>query len=195
MCLLLRSLFLSLFISGCASYLIISSTNTLILYSIVFSFFFFCYPFWGGDGDDRDHGGGDSVALNQWRAVAGGVPDIPINDCARMFTGLGGSGAYEQSRQAGISEEIGSFVKEMKPFPSMDGIDKKGVDATLTITSNDSKRNTWIGFKVDGSMYLRGNGWDDMDIREVKSSLSRFFLMKPSPAPPLLYLFGMRKLC
>ncbi|KAF9913156.1 hypothetical protein EC991_003616 [Linnemannia zychae] len=40
------------------------------------------------------------------------------------------------------------------------------VDATLTITSNDSKMNTWFGFKSEGALYLRGNGWDDMDIRE-----------------------------
>ncbi|KAF9927737.1 hypothetical protein FBU30_002940 [Linnemannia zychae] len=40
------------------------------------------------------------------------------------------------------------------------------VDATLTITSNDAKMNTWFGFKSDGALYLRGNGWDDMDIRE-----------------------------
>ncbi|KAK3844018.1 MAG: hypothetical protein J3R72DRAFT_439597 [Linnemannia gamsii] len=40
------------------------------------------------------------------------------------------------------------------------------VDATLTITSNDAKMNTWFGFKSEGALYLRGNGWDDMDIRE-----------------------------
>ncbi|KAG0057521.1 hypothetical protein BGZ83_009160 [Gryganskiella cystojenkinii] len=40
------------------------------------------------------------------------------------------------------------------------------VDATLTITSTDSKMNTWLGFKSQGALYLRGNGWNDMDIRE-----------------------------
>ncbi|KAF9310230.1 hypothetical protein BGZ91_007148 [Linnemannia elongata] len=40
------------------------------------------------------------------------------------------------------------------------------VDATLTITSNDDKMNTWFGFKSGGALYLRGDGWDDMDIRE-----------------------------
>ncbi|KAF9095139.1 hypothetical protein BGX23_000998 [Mortierella sp. AD031] len=40
------------------------------------------------------------------------------------------------------------------------------VDMTLTITSNDEKMNTWFGFKSEGALYLCGNGWDDMDIRE-----------------------------
>ncbi|KAF9130730.1 hypothetical protein BGW39_002731 [Mortierella sp. 14UC] len=40
------------------------------------------------------------------------------------------------------------------------------IDTTLTITSNDTKMNTWFGFKSEGALYLRGNGWDDMDIRE-----------------------------
>ena len=139
--------------------------------------------------------------------MAGGVPDISINDCARMLTSLSGSGVYEQSRQVGISEAIGSFVKEMRPFPSMNGdagqfyqktndigdVDKKGLDATLTITSNNSKRNTWIGFKVDGAMYLRGNGWDDMDIREVSLVLVLFvvsscsFLIKPRQRGPFMF--------
>ncbi|KAF9178680.1 Ornithine decarboxylase antizyme 2 [Haplosporangium sp. Z 767] len=43
---------------------------------------------------------------------------------------------------------------------------RKKVDTTLTITSNDSKMNTWFGFKSEGALYLKGNGWDDMDIRE-----------------------------
>ncbi|KAF9347792.1 hypothetical protein BGX34_002886 [Mortierella sp. NVP85] len=61
-----------------------------------------------------------------------------------------------------MHDDAGQFYQKTN-----DGdVDKKGLDATLTITSNDSKRNTWIGFKVDGAMYLRGNGWDDMDIRE-----------------------------
>lgn len=108
--------------------------------------------------------------------MASGVPDIPINDCARMLIGLGGSGGYEQNRQVGISEETTSFVKEMTPSSSMnddaahlsDNVNAKNkdVDAKVTITSNDSKRNTWIGFKSDGALFLRGNGWDDMDIRE-----------------------------
>ncbi|KAG0298026.1 hypothetical protein BGZ96_003294 [Linnemannia gamsii] len=40
------------------------------------------------------------------------------------------------------------------------------VDYTLTITSNDANMNTWFGFKSNGALYLRGDGWDDMDIRE-----------------------------
>ncbi|KAI8598347.1 acyl-CoA N-acyltransferase [Dissophora ornata] len=40
------------------------------------------------------------------------------------------------------------------------------IDATLMITSNDSKMNTWFGFVSEGALFLRGNGWDDMDIRE-----------------------------
>ncbi|KAF9937308.1 hypothetical protein BGZ67_001402 [Mortierella alpina] len=107
--------------------------------------------------------------------------------CYVYSTCLCGSGACEQSRQVGISEETVSFVKEMKQFPSANGdaahpsksdhdrgrnegctaYDLDGmVDATLTITSNDSKMNTWLGFKSEGALYLRGNGWDDMDIRE-----------------------------
>ncbi|KAF9957449.1 hypothetical protein BGZ72_001826 [Mortierella alpina] len=101
--------------------------------------------------------------------------------CYVYSTCLGGSGACEQSRQVGISEETVSFVREMKQFPSANGdaahpsnSDSDGttydldgvVDATLTITSNDSKMNTWFGFKSEGALYLRGNGWDDMDIRE-----------------------------
>ncbi|KAF9943903.1 hypothetical protein BGZ70_005273, partial [Mortierella alpina] len=107
--------------------------------------------------------------------------------CYVYSTCLGGSGACEQSHQVGISEETVSFVREMKQCPSaksdaahpssgesdrgssegctaydLDGL----VDATLTITSNDSKMNTWFGFKSEGALYLRGNGWDDMDIRE-----------------------------
>ncbi|KAG0261109.1 hypothetical protein BG011_001361 [Mortierella polycephala] len=112
-----------------------------------------------------------------WRAEASGVPDIPINDCATMLTGLSGSGAREQSRQVGISEENASFVREMKFYSSSidddtahphgaDEDTRKKVDATLTITSNDSKMNTWFGFKSEGALFLRGNGWDAMDIRD-----------------------------
>ncbi|KAF9917514.1 hypothetical protein BX616_000773 [Lobosporangium transversale] len=111
---------------------------------------------------------------------ASGVPDIPINDCATMLTGPGGSGACEQSRQAGISGEICAFVREMKQYSSnhvddtghangmeeSDEAIRKRVDATLTITSNDSKRNTWLGFRSKKALFLKGNGWDDMDIRE-----------------------------
>ncbi|KAF9571294.1 hypothetical protein EC968_000733 [Mortierella alpina] len=107
--------------------------------------------------------------------------------CYVYSTCLGGSGACEQSRQVGISEETVSFVKEMKQLPSANGdaahpsssgndrsrnegcpaYDLDGlVDATLTITSTDSKMNTWLGFKTEGALYLRGNGWGDMDIRE-----------------------------
>ncbi|KAG0214014.1 hypothetical protein BGX33_002526 [Mortierella sp. NVP41] len=132
-----------------------------------------------------------------WRAGASGVPDIAINDCATMLTGLSGSRASEQSRQVGISKETASFVREMmKPYPMTvgdaahhhysegatgtttgttgmtggvtgDEYDiRTRVDMTLTITSNDEKMNTWFGFKSEGALYLCGNGWDDMDIRE-----------------------------
>ncbi|ORZ26954.1 hypothetical protein BCR41DRAFT_419384 [Lobosporangium transversale] len=118
--------------------------------------------------------------IHAWRAGASGVPDIPINDCATMLTGPGGSGACEQSRQAGISGEICAFVREMKQYSSnhvddtghangmeeSDEAIRKRVDATLTITSNDSKRNTWLGFRSKKALFLKGNGWDDMDIRE-----------------------------
>ncbi|CAO3571420.1 unnamed protein product [Mortierella alpina] len=128
-----------------------------------------------------------AMSILRWKAGASGVPDIPFNDCVTMLTGLCGSGACEQSRQVGISEETVSFVREMKQCPSANGdaahlstaesdrgsnegstvYDLDGlVDATLTITSNDSKMNTWFGFKSEGALYLRGNGWDDMDIRE-----------------------------
>ncbi|KAI1294479.1 hypothetical protein EDD11_008116 [Mortierella claussenii] len=95
-----------------------------------------------------------------------------------MLAGLSGSKACEQSRQVGISEETCSFVREMKQFSSAiddaahpqraesDEEIRRRVDATLTITSNDSKMNTWFGFKSENALYLRGNGWDDMDIRE-----------------------------
>ncbi|KAF9115905.1 hypothetical protein BGX27_005786 [Mortierella sp. AM989] len=100
-------------------------------------------------------------------------------NCYVYSTCLGGSEACEQSRQVGILEEqTAVFVREMKRFSSIDddaahpnsnddySVVKKMVDATLTITSNNSKRNTWFGFKSEGALFLRGNGWDDMDIRE-----------------------------
>ncbi|KAF9347140.1 hypothetical protein BGX26_001365 [Mortierella sp. AD094] len=94
-------------------------------------------------------------------------------NCYVYSTCLGGSEACRQSRQVGISEEqTASFVREMKHSSSIDddvahpNSVVKMVDATLTITSNDSKRNTWFGFKSEGALFLRGNGWDDMDIRE-----------------------------
>ncbi|KAI8594457.1 acyl-CoA N-acyltransferase [Dissophora ornata] len=121
-----------------------------------------------------------ATIIQPWGAVASGVPDIPINDCAKMLTGRGGSGACEQSRQVGTSEETALFVREMKHYSSTDDDAahpnqddgskirdvRKKVDYTLTIMSNDSKMNTWVGFKTEGALFLRGNGWDDMDIRE-----------------------------
>lgn len=113
-----------------------------------------------------------------------------------MLTGLSGSRASEQSRQVGILKATASFVREMNPYPTattapLDDADhppptynsgiggtegfgdefdiQTRVDATLTITSNDDKMNTWFGFKSGGALYLRGDGWDDMDIREVNS--------------------------
>ncbi|KAF9969237.1 hypothetical protein BGZ73_008511 [Actinomortierella ambigua] len=40
------------------------------------------------------------------------------------------------------------------------------VQTTLTITSNDDKKNVWYGFIADGALFLRGDGWGDMEIRE-----------------------------
>lgn len=100
------------------------------------------------------------------------------------LTGLSGSRACESSRRVGISEKQTSlFVREMKQFrssanddavhPSTNSLDMEEkdvkIDAKLTITSNDSKMNTWYGFVSEGALFLRGNGWDDMDIREVSS--------------------------
>ncbi|KAG0303019.1 hypothetical protein BGZ99_002800, partial [Dissophora globulifera] len=119
-----------------------------------------------------------------WRAEASGGPDIAINDCAMKLTGLSGSRACEPSRRVGVPEEQSAlFVREMKQFRSqahvdaVHSIDKSleteeeelkdvKIDATLTITSNDSKMNTWVGFVSEGALFLKGNGWDDMDIRE-----------------------------
>ncbi|KAG0290452.1 hypothetical protein BGZ96_006076 [Linnemannia gamsii] len=98
-------------------------------------------------------------------------------------TCFSGSRTCEQSRQGGVSEEqTTSFVREMKQFRSSgndetvqpplirleDEPELKDVkiDARLTITSNDSNMNTWHGFVSEGALFLRGNGWDEMDIRE-----------------------------
>ncbi|KAG0252144.1 hypothetical protein BG011_007185 [Mortierella polycephala] len=103
--------------------------------------------------------------------------------CYVYSTRQSGRKACEQSRQAGVSEEeTASFVKEMKQFRSSadddavhppNRLEKEEeelkdvkIDATLTITSNDSEMNTWFGFVSEGSLFLKGNGWDDMDIRE-----------------------------
>ncbi|KAF9082461.1 hypothetical protein BGX23_012451 [Mortierella sp. AD031] len=109
--------------------------------------------------------------------------------CYVYSTCLSGSRTCEQSRRAGISEEqTTSFVREMKQFRSsancdtvqpplisvVDRLEKKKeeelkdvkIDARLTITSNDSSMNTWYGFVSEGALFLRGNGWDEMDIRE-----------------------------
>lgn len=93
-----------------------------------------------------------------------------------MPTGFSGSRTCGQRRQAGISEDVSSFVKEMKQHsskhddashPTSEETKDVKIDATLTITSNDSKKNTWCGFVSDGALFLRGDGWADMDIREV----------------------------
>lgn len=102
------------------------------------------------------------------------------------FAGFSGSRTCEQSRRGGISEEqTTSFVREMKQFRSSANDEtvqpqlirlEEGeqvlkdvkIDARLTITSNESNNmNTWYGFVSEGALFLRGNGWDDMDIREV----------------------------
>ncbi|KAF9551699.1 hypothetical protein EC957_006592 [Mortierella hygrophila] len=120
-----------------------------------------------------------------WKEEDSGGPDIAINDCAMKFAGFSGSRTCEQSRRGGISEEqTTSFVKEMKQFRSSANDEtvqpplirlEEGeqelkdvkIDARLTITSNDSNNmNTWYGFVSEGALFLRGNGWDDMDIRE-----------------------------
>ena len=124
--------------------------------------------------------------INQWKAEASGVPDIAINDCAINLTGLSGSRACEPSRRAGVPEEQAAlFVREMKQFCASNSDDAVQtpimsleteeeelkdvkIDATLMITSNDSKMNTWFGFVSEGALFLKGNGWDDMDIREVR---------------------------
>ncbi|KAF9155160.1 hypothetical protein BG015_010864 [Linnemannia schmuckeri] len=99
-------------------------------------------------------------------------------------TCFSGSRTCEQSRRGGISEEqTTSFVREMKQFRSSANDEtvqsppirlEEGeqelkdvkIDARLMITSNDSNNmNTWYGFVSEGALFLRGNGWDDMDIR------------------------------
>lgn len=115
-------------------------------------------------------------SVQQWEAVRIGCPDGDVNDCVTMPTGFSGSRTCGQRRQAGISEDVSSFVREMKQqtsehddasHPTSEETKDVKIDATLTITSNDSKRNTWCGFVSDGALFLRGDGWADMDIREV----------------------------
>jgi len=79
------------------------------------------------------------------------------------------------------------FVREVKQFrssvnddavhPPTDRLEMEAeelkdvkIDAKLTITSNDSKMNTWYGFVSEGALFLKGNVWDDMDIREVSNA-------------------------
>ncbi|KAF9425361.1 hypothetical protein BGZ94_007597 [Podila epigama] len=73
----------------------------------------------------------------KWRAEASGAPDTAFNDCATMLTGLGGSRACEQRRQSGSS-----------------------ISLIVAPTS------TWCGFVSEGCLFLKGDGWDDMSIRE-----------------------------
>ncbi|KAG0210039.1 hypothetical protein BGX28_009716 [Mortierella sp. GBA30] len=105
-------------------------------------------------------------------------------NCYVYSTRLSGSRACEQRRQAGVSEEeTSSFVREMKKSRSStnddavhpqiclarkaeDELKDVKIDATLKITSNDQNMSTWFGFVSEGALFLRGNGWDDMDIRE-----------------------------
>ncbi|KAG0346580.1 hypothetical protein BG004_001381 [Podila humilis] len=109
-----------------------------------------------------------------WQAAGGGLPDMTFDNCVTKPTGLSGSKACEQRRQVGISEDVASFVQDMKPSSSYDGASQANseeikdvkIDATLTITSRHPKTNTWCGFVSEGALYLRGNGWEDMDIRE-----------------------------
>jgi len=126
------------------------------------------------------------MCIQRWRAEDSGGPDIAINDCAMKLTGLSGR-ACEHSRRVGIiseEEQIALFVKDMKQFqysthetaghPQLirletneDKLNKDvKIDARLTITSTDSKMNTWFGFVSDDVLFLRGNGWEDMEIRE-----------------------------
>ncbi|KAK3828644.1 MAG: acyl-CoA N-acyltransferase [Benniella sp.] len=104
--------------------------------------------------------------------------------CYVYSTCLSGRRACEPSRRAGVSEEqTALFVREVKQFrssahddavhPPTDRLEMEAeelkdvkIDAKLTITSNDSKMNTWYGFVSEGALFLKGNGWDDMDIRE-----------------------------
>lgn len=82
-----------------------------------------------------------------------------------------------QQQEQGATASIGAAEDGVISFFQRQQIQGKGatlsskqhkVDATLTITSTDSKMNTWLGFKSQGALYLRGNGWNDMDIREVR---------------------------
>jgi len=85
------------------------------------------------------------------------------------------AGVQQQQQQQQQQPRGGSSLRESEDGD--DGISlHKGVmleskvDATLTITSTDSKMNTWLGFKSQGALFLRGNGWDDMDIRQVRTT-------------------------
>ncbi|KAF8949781.1 hypothetical protein BGZ52_004759 [Haplosporangium bisporale] len=123
----------------------------------------------------------------KWRAVASGIPSEDVTDCATMLTGLGGSQACEQSRQASISKGVALFIREMKQSSPLGNehvghleersqvleeilvkkmMIKEQVDFTLTITSNDSKMNTWGGFVSKKCLFLKGDGWDNTSIRE-----------------------------
>ncbi|KAF9404049.1 hypothetical protein BGZ76_007125, partial [Entomortierella beljakovae] len=100
------------------------------------------------------------------------------------LTDLSGSRVRETSRQAGVTEEqTALFVREMKQSRSSSNVDAVQplvkslekeeeelkdvkIDATLTIASNDSKMNTWFGFVSENKLFLRGDGWDNMEIRE-----------------------------
>jgi len=124
------------------------------------------------------------MCIQLWKAEDSGGPDIAINDCVMKLTGLSGSRACEQSRRVGVTSEVETalFVKDMKHFNSSTNEDADQpqlisletneeklkdvkIDARLTITSTDSN-NTWFGFVSEGALFLRGNGWEDMEIRE-----------------------------
>ncbi|KAF9212908.1 hypothetical protein BGZ59_006160 [Podila verticillata] len=107
--------------------------------------------------------------------------------CYVYSTCLGGSQACEQSRQASISKGVALFIREMKQSSPLGNehvghleersqvleeilvkkmMIKEQVDFTLTITSNDSKMNTWGGFVSKKCLFLKGDGWDNTSIRE-----------------------------
>ncbi|KAF9940236.1 hypothetical protein BGZ65_007711 [Modicella reniformis] len=102
--------------------------------------------------------------------------------CYVYSTCLSGRRTCEPNRRAGVSEvQTSLFVREMKlfhPTANDDAVHPTNrlvmeeklkdvkIDAKLMITSNDSKMNTWFGFVSESALFLRGDGWDDMDIRE-----------------------------
>ncbi|KAG0046586.1 hypothetical protein BGZ83_008244 [Gryganskiella cystojenkinii] len=113
--------------------------------------------------------------------------------CYVYSTCLSGSRACEQRRRVGKTsdeEEIALFIKDMKQFYPSSSTQKVAdqpqlirlemnedekfnkdvkIDARLTITStgtDSSSNNTWFGFVSEGALFLRGNGWEDMEIRE-----------------------------